>query len=143
MRDLQEVSFHVEQQLVAYFVVLLARAQQRRHQTWGRVGRGWSPRRACDGGAFSALVNDDVFIPSIVELWARLAPRLVHARTWLGDVLRPTGDVEVFSRDGAVVTGILLVDQGVVVAALVVRARGPRRRDMRWSDDPMAWGPYS
>lgn len=83
------------------------------------------------------------FLPSLSELWSRLAPRLVVARAWLGDALRPTGDVEVFTRDGSVVTGVLLVDQGIVVAALIVRARAPRRRDRPWGDDPLAWEPYS
>jgi hypothetical protein len=78
-------------------------------------------------------------LPSLLDLWSRLVPRIVHARSWFGDVLRPTGDVEVFSRDGNVVTGVILVDQGVVVAAFIVRARPPRRRDVRWADDEAAW----
>lgn len=81
----------------------------------------------------------ELLFPSLLAMWARLAPRLVESREWLRDVVRPTGDVEIYCRDGAIVSGVLVVADGHVVAALLVRARTSRRRDTRWADDQSSW----
>lgn len=82
-------------------------------------------------------------LPGLLELWTRLLPRLGDARAWLGDALRPPEGVEVYSRDGTIVTGILLVDRGRVVGMLGFRHYVPTRRHGRWPDEPTAWDGYS
>lgn len=81
----------------------------------------------------------DALASGLLELWNRFAPRLGPLRVWLGSLLQPPDGVEVYVRDGSTVTGVLFVNDGFVVGIIGFRGRIPRRRDVRWADDPPAW----
>jgi len=69
-------------------------------------------------------VNELLF-PGLFELAERLVPHLARLRLALRRLLEPPCDIEVRARDGTLITGLLVVDRGRVIAMLGVRTYGP------------------
>jgi hypothetical protein len=84
-------------------------------------------------------VNDFVEA-GVLELFARLSPWFARLRSSVGDAVRPPRDVEVRTADGSLITGIIIVDQGHIIAMVAMRQYVPRRPNVNWPDDPTSWG---